>query len=119
MRDFTNYDVWKIGVDVAVKIYALTKYFPFDERFGLISQIRRASVSISSNIAEGCSRSSEKEFSSFIEIALGSLFEVKTQLYISTELKFIKKSEFDLIVEKLDVLGKKLNSLRNKLIANG
>ncbi|MEP3388224.1 MAG: four helix bundle protein [Reichenbachiella sp.] len=115
MRDFTKYEVWELAIDVAQEIYLTTKKFPEEEKFGLTTQIRRASVSISSNIAEGASRSSDKEFNRFIEIAMGSLFEARSQLFLSNKIKILNEQEFDRLEEKLSTLAKKLNSLRNKL----
>jgi four helix bundle protein len=115
MRDYTKYDIWKDGIDISVKIYELTSSFPESEKFGIISQLRRASVSISSNFAEGSSRSSEKEFRHFIEIALGSAFEVKTQLIISNKLGFINEDLFVDLIHLIDKVSKQLNALRNKL----
>lgn len=115
MRDFTKYGIWREAISLSVDIYKLTRRFPSEEKYGLTSQIRRASVSISSNIAEGCSRSSEKEFSRFIEISIGSLFEVKSQLFLAVELEFLDKNVFDSLNVNIDKLGKQLNSLRNKL----
>lgn len=115
MRDYTKYDIWIDGVDFSVKIYTVTKSFPEEEKFGLISQIRRASVSISSNFAEGCSRSSEKDFKRFIEISLGSAFETKTQLIISNKLGLLEGSDFADLITRLDKVSKQLNTLRNKL----
>lgn len=86
MRDYTKYEVWVDGIEISVRIYEITNSFPEHEKYGITSQLRRASVSISSNIAEGCSRSSEKDFKRFVEIALGSAFEVKRQLIISNKL---------------------------------
>jgi four helix bundle protein len=116
MRDYTKYDIWKDGIDISIVIYELTQSFPDDERFGLISQLRRASVSISSNFAEGSSRSSEKDFKRYIEISLGSTFEVKTQLIIAQKLGYLDQKQLDEIVEKIDIIGKQLNALRNKLL---
>ena len=87
MRNFRNLEVWKEAIDLASLVYTLTKKFPKQEQYGLVSQINRCSVSIPSNIAEGCSRSSEKEYSRFLEIAIGSSFEMETQLEISKNLK--------------------------------
>jgi len=115
MRDFTKYDIWIEGIEFSVRIYALTGSFPDQEKFGLTSQLRRASVSISSNFAEGCSRSSEKEFKRFIEIALGSAFEVKTQLIISKKLGFVQEEDLNVLIDLLDKVSKQLNALRNKL----
>ena len=115
MRDYTKYDIWNDGIEISIKIYELTKSFPDEEKFGLTSQIRRASISISSNFAEGCSRTSEKDFKRFIEIALGSIFELKTQLTIANKLKFIQSKELEDMMELIDKCGKQLNTLRNKL----
>ena len=71
MRNFRNLEVWKEAIDLASLVYTVTKKFPKQEQYGLVSQINRCSVSIPSNIAEGCSRSSEKEYSRFLEIAIG------------------------------------------------
>ena len=74
MRNFRKLDIWKKGIEMVKDIYQITGVFPDSERFGLISQMQRASVSLPSNIAEGCSRNSEVEFKRFLEIAIGSLF---------------------------------------------
>lgn len=86
MRDFTKYEVWQLAIDLALKVYQTTKTFPEEEKFGLTSQLRRTAISISSNIAEGASRSSDKEFKRFVEVAMGSLFEIKSQLIVSKKL---------------------------------
>ncbi|WP_420316825.1 four helix bundle protein [Ekhidna sp.] len=115
MRDFSKYDIWKDGIEISIKIYSLTKDFPGVEKFGMTSQIRRASISIPSNFAEGCSRSSEKDFKRFIEISLGSSFEIKTQLTIAERLNFLKEKEVMDFLLRLDKTSKQLNALRNKL----
>ncbi len=115
MRDFTKYDIWNNGIDFVVEIYEQTQRWPDSEKFGLISQIRRAAVSIPSNFAEGCSRSSEKEFSRFLEVSLGSAFEVKTQLIIANRLKFLTPESYHKFVSGLDLISKQINALRNKL----
>lgn len=89
MKSHQDLNVYKISIDFVVAIYDLTNTFPSDEKFGLISQLRRAAVSIPSNIAEGAARNSTKEFSRFLYISLGSLAEVETQLEISKRLNFI------------------------------
>lgn len=116
MRDYTKYDIWIDGIEISLKVYEVTKTFPEEEKFGITSQLRRAVISISSNFAEGCSRSSEKDFKRFIEIALGSAFELKTQLIISNKLGFLKTNSLSELVEQVDKVSKQLNSLRNKLI---
>jgi len=86
-----NLEVWKLSVDFVKDIYTLTTNFPDEEKFGIISQLRRAVVSIPTNIAEGAARSTKKEFRNFLYIASGSLSEIDTLLTISKELGFIKK----------------------------
>lgn len=115
MRDYTKYDIWIDGIEISLKVYEVTKGFPDEEKFGITSQVRRASISISSNFAEGCSRTSEKDFKRFIEIALGSAFELKTQLIISNKLGFLASNSLSELVEKIDKVSKQLNALRNKL----
>jgi four helix bundle protein len=87
--------VWQKAIDLTVGIYELTKHFPKDERYGLISQLRRASVSIASNIAEGRGRLNHAEFRQFLGIALGSTFEVKTQLVVAHRLGFGSTGEVE------------------------
>jgi four helix bundle protein len=106
--DHKELDVWKKGMDLVEKIYEISDVFPDSERYGLTSQIRRAAISIPSNIAEGSARKSNKELLQFIMIALGSLMEVDTQYRIAIRLKFIDENQsvFDLIeTEKRLLLG--------------
>ena len=86
---FERYDVWKLSVDMTLNIYAITAGFPSEEKFGLISQLRRASSSVGANIAEGVSRLSEKEKARFLEMAFGSLMEVAHFTMLSRDLNFI------------------------------
>lgn len=115
VRDFKDLLVWQKGMQLATQIYHLTKSFPSGERFGLISQLRRAAVSISSNLAEGQARRTTGEFIQFISQAEGSLAELETQLLLSMELGYSTSaavsSAFSLITE----LQKMLYSLRSKL----
>ena len=115
MRDFRQYEVWKKAVDFTTDVYKLTELFPPSERFGLIDQLNRASVSIASNIAEGSARNSEKDFVHFLEISLGSSFEVETQLLISKNLNNISEEQYFQIIKDLSVLQKQLNQFINKL----
>ena len=115
MRNFRNLEVWKEAIDLASLVYTLTKKFPKQEQYGLVSQINRCSVSIPSNIAEGCSRSSEKEYSRFLEIAIGSSFEMETQLEISKNLNYLDSETFKSIVERLNVLQRRINALRTSI----
>ncbi len=95
MATHRDLDAWKRSIELVVKIYKITEGFPKVEMYGITSQIRRAAVSIPSNIAEGAGRSSDKEFIHFLSIALGSLAEVDTQLIICCELKFISKEIYN------------------------
>lgn len=92
-------DVWKESMELVVEIYQLTAAFPATEQYGLTSQLRRAAVSIPSNIAEGCARRSEKETLRFLSIALGSIAEVETQLMLAERLNFTK--DIQLLIEHL------------------
>ncbi len=115
MRDFRKYDVWNDGIDFAVELYHQTNSFPSEEKFGLSSQLRRAVVSIPSNIAEGCSRSSEAEFGRFIEFSIGSSFEIETQLTIANRLNYLDSDKFCASLETVQSLAKRLNALRSKI----
>ena len=86
-------DVWKKSMDLVVKVYQLTQLFPESEKYGLTSQMRRAAVSVPSNIAEGAARKGNKEFIQFLYIAIGSLSELETQYLIAVRLSFIDKNE--------------------------
>ena len=86
-------EAWKKSIELVTKVYELTKTFPDDEKFGLISQIRRASVSIPSNIAEGAARNSDKEMIIFLDISLGSIAELETQLIIAENLKYLDNTD--------------------------
>ncbi len=87
--DHKELDAWKNSVDLSVEIYSITKSFPKEEMFGLVQQMRRAAVSVPSNIAEGCARKSSKETIHFLYFSLGSLAELETQIIISNRLGYI------------------------------
>ena len=92
MKSHKDLTVYKTSIDLVAAVYNLTKNFPVEERFGLTSQLRRAAVSIPSNIAEGAARNSKKEFIRFLYISLGSLAELETQMEIAGRLKFISEN---------------------------
>ena len=102
MHDYKKLKIWKESVDFSVQIYKLTATFPKEEIYGLTNQLRRASVSVPSNIAEGSKRSTKKDFKHFLTIAHGSGAEVETQLLISKELNFINEKKYSELVAKLD-----------------
>jgi len=108
---FEKLDVWQKSRVLATEIYTVTKSFPADEKFGLTSQIRRATISISSNIAEGSTRLSSRDKSRFYEIAYGSLIEVLNQLIISVDLQFLKPVDFTRLRNQLDEISRMLLAL--------
>ena len=115
MRNFRKYEVWQNAVELAVSISKVCDGFPKYELFALGDQLRRASVSISSNIAEGSSRKSVAEFAHYLEIAIGSAFEVETQLLIAKKRNYIGEDNYTNIIEELQSLERQLNSFMTKL----
>lgn len=111
MRDFRKYEMWMSSINLVTDIYQLLKKFPDYEAFGLSDQLRRASVSISSNIAEGSSRLSPKEFSHFLQISIGSAFEVETQLTIAKNLNYITTDELKSFQERLNSIERQINHM--------
>lgn len=110
MRNFRELEVWKKGMNIATGVYRVAALLPADEKFGLKAQLQRAAVSIPSNIAEGCSRDSEQEFKRFLQIAMGSAYELETQLTISIRLNLIPKGTLDPILFCITQEQKMLNS---------
>lgn len=115
MRNFKKLEIWNKGIQIVKEIYKVSSSLPSDEKFGLKSQITRAAVSIPSNIAEGSGRNSEVEFKRFLEIALGSLFELETQLIIATELGFFNLEETNLVSKLVEDECKMINRLISKI----
>ena len=115
MRNFRNYEIWQHAVDLAVSVSVLSEGFPKYELFALGDQLRRASISISSNIAEGASRTSVAEFTHFLEISIGSAFEVETQLLIARKRNYITEESYEGLVEKLQSLERQINSFISRL----
>jgi four helix bundle protein len=115
MFGFERLEVWHKAVEYAATIYDVTRTFPEEERFGLTSQLRRSSVSISCNIAEGSSRSSRVDFNRFIEIAYGSLLESVSELRIAQKQKFVSNPAFERIYKQAEELAKMLSGLRRTI----
>jgi len=116
MFKFEKLDVWQKAIDFAELVYSTTKSFPSDERFGLTNQMRRAAVSVSSNIPEGSARVSEADFARFVEIATGSLFEVVSEATIAKRQQFLDQSSFAVIYNAAEEQGKMLSGLRRSLL---
>lgn len=116
MFNFEKLDVWRKAIQFADQIYGITRNFPEEERFGLTNQLRRAAVSISSNIAEGSSRTSRPDFARFIEIATGSLFEVVSQIRIALNESLLSQKQHDEIYAAAEEQSKMLSGLRRSLI---
>lgn len=114
--NFEKLEVWNDARHFVKAVYNITSHFPDKEKFGLSSQIQRASVSVVSNIAEGVSRNSVKEQIRFVEIAYGSLMEVYCQLYIAVDLGYLISELFETIKTEIDKIANKLNALNRSLI---
>jgi len=115
MHNFKKLNIWVNAMSLAKDVYLITSSFPKEEKFGLVSQINRCCISVPSNIAEGSSRSSSKEFSHFIKIALGSLYEMETQIILSSEFKMINNQDTSSILDKISTLQKMLNGFLTTL----
>ncbi len=109
IQSHRDLNVWQLGMDIAERIYRLTRDFPTDERFGLVSQLRRAAASVPANIAEGNARSSTKEYLHHLSIAVGSLAEIETFLDLAVRLSYGRPNTID---ELVDVIGEERRMLR-------
>jgi len=116
---YQDLQVWQKGMDLCVTIYGLTSTFPSDEKFGLTSQLRRASSSIPANIAEGHGRGTDPDFARFLRISLGSTKEVETFLALSLRLGFLSQIEAQQLLQSTDEIARMLFSLIKKLKAEG
>ena len=137
MQDFTQLKVWQKAHNFTVNLYKITASFPLEEKFGLTNQIRRATVSIESKqlaeqasiarrdlggippCAEGCGRDGDKEFSRFIDLAQGSAYEVRCQLFIARDLGFLTVDNFNLLLDKINEISRMMIAFQKKLRANG
>jgi len=118
MRNFRELHIWQKGMKIVREVYMLTPLLPNIEKYGLKSQIQRAAVSIPSNIAEGCSRDTERDFKWFLHIAIGSAFELETQLTISQQLGLIPKAKVEpillLLSEEQKMINSFISTIKNK-----
>lgn len=118
MHNFRELKVWQASMDLVVEIYQLTGGFPSDEKFGLISQIRRCAVSIPSNIAEGAGRNHNTEFRQFLGVATASSFELETQLILAQRLDMVENKAITSSLEKLTQIQKMTYNLRKSLTSS-
>ena len=116
--NFEKLDSWQHAVDLAEQVYCLTDEFPQNEKFGLSSQMRRAAISVSSNVADGCSRSSRADFARFVEIATGSVFEIVSQSVLAKRKGLITEREFNHLYAVCETQSRMLSGLRRSLLAN-
>jgi four helix bundle protein len=116
---FENLEIWQIARKLTVIIYKITKSYPEDEKYGIVSQLRRAGVSICSNIAEGNSRTSKKDRAHFIQIAYSSTMEVLNLLIISSDLEFIEQKELLNLRDVIDELANKTNVFHKRILKSG
>lgn len=110
IEHFTDLDVWKLGRELLKDVYEITKRYPQDELYGLVSQIRRATISVTSNIAEGMGRYSYRERIRFLYNSRGSLFEIENLLYLSADLEYLNQDKFVALLGKVERTRKILNA---------
>ena len=115
MRNFKKFDVWQISHQFVLSIYKATKKFPQEERFGIISQMRRAAYSIPSNFSEGCGRGSDADFNRFVQIALGSAHEIEYFLILAEDLEYIESEISEQLQVEINIIKMKLFNLSKKL----
>ena len=116
MFNFEKLETWQKAIAFADVVYEVTRHYPAEERFGLTNQMRRAAVSISSNIAEGAARNSRADYARVLEIATGSLFEVVSQSFIGQRQGFLSKANFESLYSAADEQGKMLSGLRRSVL---
>lgn len=114
MHNFRELNVWKKGMDLVSQVYKATSDFPGEEKFGITSQIRRCAVSIPSNIAEGAGRKTDKDFSKFLAISLGSQYELETQLMVSNSISLLSKDSLDNLLIELNEIQRMTRVLIDK-----
>ena len=118
MHRYKELKIWQEAMNLVQSVYQMTQGFPSDEKYGLSSQIRRSAVSIPSNIAEGAGRSSNKDFARFLAIAMGSAFELETQLELSCRLSMVSKEKLSEIEQKIEYVNNMNYKLQESLLKN-
>jgi four helix bundle protein len=115
IKTFRDLMIWQKGLEIVIDVYRMTKGFPKEETYGLVSQIKRSAISIPSNVAEGFRRFHNKEYKQFLYISAGSCGELETQITIARKLDYIDEEQESVLLEKLDHIGRMISSLIKKL----
>ena len=115
MHNFRELKIWQESMELAKDIYKITKLFPDSEKFGLVSQMNRCAVSIPSNISEGSARASKKEFVHFLNISLGSCFELETQLYLALSFGYLGIEKFNNVEQRIINIQKMISGFRKSI----
>ncbi len=115
IRSYRDLDAWRLAIRFTKSVYRVTAGFPSDERFGLVSQVRRASVSVASNIAEGWGRGTSQDYVRFLRMARGSVYEVETQLEIARQLEFLDEESYREVIAEVNEAGRVLAGLLRSL----
>ncbi len=118
MKDFRQLQIWERSHQLTLQIYRITRLFPSDERYGLVSQMRRSASSVPTNIAEGCGRNSEADFARFLDHSMGSASELEYQLILSHDLEYLPIDQFNSTSSELIDIKRMLNAFLQKLRAN-
>ncbi|MDA3861348.1 MAG: four helix bundle protein [Melioribacteraceae bacterium] len=116
MHNFKELKVWQKGRSFVKEIYLTVSKFPPEEKFALTSQMKRAAISIPSNIAEGAGRETENDFARFLDIANGSAFELETQIYLAFDLKFITEEKLNNLIDKIEEIEKMIYGFKKRLV---
>lgn len=115
IADFKKLEIWKRSRLLVKRVYIILKNFPETEKFGLVSQLKRAVISVPSNISEGCGRRTNKDLSRFLDIAVGSFCEIETQIYLAQDLSFISNEQTDIILNETIEIRKMIIGFQNTL----
>ena len=114
-HNFLHLEIWRRSRRLVKEIYLISQHFPSEEKFGLTSQVRRAAISVPSNIAEGCGRGTSKQFCHFLDISIGSLCELETQIYLSFDLALITEEARNMLIQEIIEIRRMTQSFKNKL----
>ena len=115
MHNYKNLHIWQEGINLARKIYEVTANFPANEKYGIVSQMTRAAVSIPSNIAEGAGRNSNKDFANFLSIAIGSIFELHTQIAICEQIGYINEETTKQLEQQIYTLQQQITTYKQRI----